>query len=102
MPYIPIEPKDEYIEPKTEPVEVKAENPDADSDFLSDSDDEEKPKIEPGSVKTDPDIEMQDRNETLEEFKARYVIKNVGNRVQGIPSNRRKNRLIGNIQNKIS
>ena len=59
-------------------TEVKAENPDADSDFLSDDSGDDAPKVKnEGSenVKTDPDIEMQQKSETPEEFKARFADK---------------------------
>lgn len=75
-----VEPKEEIpiselrTEIKTEKIEIKEENPDADSDFMDDdSDDENKVKTEPGAdgVKADPDQEVQEEKETLEEFKAR-------------------------------
>jgi len=70
------EPKGEPVEPVQTEVktEVKAENPDADSDFLSDDSGDESTKVKnegAENVKTDPDIEMQQKSETLEEFKAR-------------------------------
>ena len=71
----------EPVVPKADPepaavkAEIKEENPDADSDFLSDSDEEadvKKEKKDASDIKQDPDIEMtQERMETLEEFKAR-------------------------------
>ena len=71
----PVEPKSEP-EPAVVKEEIKEENPDADSDFLSDSDEEEKDikkeKKDPSDIKQDPDLQVTDqRMETLEEFKAR-------------------------------
>lgn len=77
------EPKGEPVEPVHTEVktEIKAENPDADSDFLSDDSGDESTKVKnegAENVKTDPDIEMQQKSETLEEFKARFVAESFG------------------------